>query len=287
VKSQAVFQEAKELDRLAVQNRLLLTYEEPIFSHIFSQRSGLRVLDIGCNDGSKTVQRFSSESVAAVMGLEYNPELADRAQRTYGGGKFSFHACDVESGDFSRQLGEWMGEAGIRGFDVVYLSFLLMHLRQPERFLTALRPFLAPGGQLVVVEANDAASFLKPYENRLLREFLDILEKDVYSGNRKLGHLLPQTLEKCGYRKVTLWHNAIGASGPETEKKADIFTMFFSFLAEDVEILRALYPEEPEYRQWAHWLEQNFDKLKAAIMGPDSSISMGMRILTCEGSLPE
>ena len=46
------------------------------------------MLDIGCNDGMKTVERFSSEAVSRVLGLEYNEKLATKAQQSYGNEKY-------------------------------------------------------------------------------------------------------------------------------------------------------------------------------------------------------
>lgn len=98
---QLVFQEKKEMERLCVQNSLLSCCEAPVFAQIFSEHSDMGVLDIGCNDGTKTVERFSSEKVAKVIGLEYNAELAARAQQAYGDEKFLFYPFDVEASDFS------------------------------------------------------------------------------------------------------------------------------------------------------------------------------------------
>lgn len=282
MKRQAVFQEEKEMNRLAVQNRLLLNYEAPIFTQLFAKRSGLSVLDIGCNDGTKTIECFSNDAVSQVIGLEYNHKLAKQAQARYGGEKFSFYSCDVESVDFSEQMKNIMREKGIKGFDIIYLSFLLMHLKQPAQLLAGLQEFLLPDGQLIVIEANDSASVLEPDYNNLLQDFLEILKKDKYSGNRELGAVLPDMLRDCGYTDVKHWYNEIAAGEEDVEKKMKIFTMFFSYLPEDVEILQALYPEDAEYKNWAEWIQCNFGKLKKAILQENSSISMGMRILSCK-----
>ena len=106
MKSQLVFQEKTEMERLRVQNSLLSCYEAPVFAQIFSERQNISVLDIGCNDGTKTVERFSSDAVSRVIGLEYNEELAQKAQKKYGNEKFSFYHVDVETEDFSKRLCE-------------------------------------------------------------------------------------------------------------------------------------------------------------------------------------
>lgn len=90
MQGQIIFQDEKEIARLRVQNELLSEYEVPGFEKIFAAKEHLAVLDIGCNNGTKTAARFSSDAVDHVIGVEYNKEIADAAQAQYGDERFSF-----------------------------------------------------------------------------------------------------------------------------------------------------------------------------------------------------
>ena len=281
MQSQLVFGEKNEIKRLRVQNELLACYEAPVFAQIFSEGQDLAVLDIGCNDGAKTIERFASDSVSRVIGLEYNEVLSAKAQKTYGNERFSFYPLDVEAEDFSARLRIIMNEKQIDGFDVIYLSFVLMHLFDVKGLLIALRPFLKTDGKLFVIEANDAASTLMGDQNGLLGEFLAILKKDKYSGNREVGATVCETLSACGYESINVWHDAVSAGEGEKEKKKAVFTTFFSYLPEDVLLLLESEPDNEEYRSWSAWLDGNYDVLRRLILKKKSVISMGMKILTC------
>ena len=172
MESQTVFEKGWELDRLTVQNQLLRECELPVYQKLLEGKSGLRLLDVGCNDGSKTMDRFDLPQVERIMGLEYNEGLARRAQEKYGGGKASFHSCDLEDPDFPVQMAGLMEADGIEGFDLIYISFVLMHLKRPDLMLARLRPLLAPGGCLLIEEADDAACRLEPDEQGLFRQFI-------------------------------------------------------------------------------------------------------------------
>ena len=139
MESQTVFEKGWELDRLTVQNQLLRECELPVYQKLLEGKSGLRLLDVGCNDGSKTMDRFDLPQVERIMGLEYNEGLARRAQEKYGGGKASFHSCDLEDPDFPVQMAGLMEADGIEGFDLIYISFVLMHLKRPDLMLARLR----------------------------------------------------------------------------------------------------------------------------------------------------
>ncbi len=264
-----------------MQNTLLAHYESPVLTQLFSERDGITVLDIGCNDGTKTVERFSSDAVSKVIGLEYNTALAVKAQSIYGNEKFAFYSLDVEADGFAKKLKALMNEKGIDGFDVIYLSFVLMHLSDTKKLLCVLRSFLKENGKLLILEANDKASTLNNDRNGLLHSFLEILRADKYSGNRNVGNNICELLRDSGYDNIDLWFDSISAGVGEEEKKEAIFTTFFSYLPDDITLLLDEDPENDEYKFWYTWLEQNYNELKTLVLSEESIISMGMKILTC------
>lgn len=282
-----VFQSDKEIKRLRVQNELLFPYEKPIFDLLFSKGKNLSVLDIGCNDGNKTTSSFSYDSISKVIGIEYNVELATKAEKEFGNNKFYFTALDAEQDDFSEHLREIMKQKGIVAFDCIYLSFVLMHLKNPRKVLLNLHNFLKEDGSLVVVEANDSASYLSSSHtgenDNLLRTFLEILREDKYSGNRTLGSEVENIVKECGYKDIRFWCDAVCAKRGEKERKKDIITTFFSYLSEDVDIL--LEEENKDiYKEWKEWLSNNWKELESIILNDESEISMGMKIISCKKS---
>lgn len=279
--NQFIFQEKKEVKRLHVQNRLLGEYEKSVFEHILSGRKGLSVLDIGCNDGTKTVEWFSNEAVSKVIGLEYNEELVEEAQKLYGNDRFSFCSMNVEASDFPKKMEALMKEKEIESFDVIYMSLVLMHLSDIRNVLEVTGSFLKEGGQIVIIEANDDNTVLMPDKRGLLPEFLHILKEDKYAGNRNVGKDICNLLTKSGFDNIKIWHESISAGAEEKEKKKDIFQTFFSYLPEDVELLLEEEPECEEYQKWSKWLEDNYKKLRCSIVQSKASISMGIKILSC------
>lgn len=278
-----VFQDSNERHRLTVQNRLLKQYERPVLSRLISGRTGLRVLDVGCNDGSKTAEWFSCGNVERVVGLEYHEELAAEARRCHGNGKFVFMPCDVESEDFPERLCRAMEQWKIEAFDLLYLSFVLMHLENPALLLKKLRRFLAPGGQIIVVEANDSASRLEPDPHCLLKGFLDILSCDPYGGDRQCGKTVPELLKKSGYGNISVESMTVDAREGEVRKKHDIFESFFSYLPQDLAVLRQKEADDSRLRDSRKWIESNYGELRKLVLSERAAISMGISIVTASG----
>ena len=275
-----IFDGHKEIDRLAVQNRLLKEYELPVYQRLMEGRKGLRVLDVGCNNGSKTADRFAHPSVEKIIGLEYNQDLVEEAQATYGDKWFSFYQCDVEQPDFAKKLRGWMVENQIEAFDLIHISLVLMHLEKPDRLLGILKNFLAPDGRLLIVEINDAVSWLSPDPEGLFQEFLEILVQDPFSGDRNCGGKVPGILQEQGYSQIVLENEAIGVEGADRRKKEDLFDMFFSYLPEDVHILQEQEPDNRKYAGWKEWMDHSYESLRRLVLNEDSSISLGLTIYT-------
>lgn len=281
MKSQEIFSEKKELERLDIQHRLLEEYERPVLDEIFRKGGNLSVLDIGSNDGRKTISHFSHASVDKVIGLEYDESLVKEAEREKMDGRFFFYSMDVESESFSSSLARIMEEREIDSFDIIYMSFVLMHLSSPLKLLNILKNYLKKDGKLIVVEVDDSRATLDGVRTPLLNSFLDILSHDKYSGNRTFGKDLEKTLFSAGYDDISIKCDSIEAGKDEKEKRRMIYTVFFSYLEDDVRILLE-EEEKTEYREWKKWLEKNMRELEREIKYSDETVAMGMKILTAE-----
>lgn len=277
-----VFREEREIQRLTLQNQLMKSCEEPVLQRLLAGRQKMRILDVGCNDGSKTAAWFSRDCIAQVVGLEYDPDLALQAQERYGNETFSFFSCDVETANLVPQLKAQMAEQQIEAFDLIYISFVLMHLKKPEALLETLLHFLAPGGQLMIIEPGDNSSRLLPDSPRF-GEFLDMLAHDPFAGKRDRAGGLPQILHGLGLEQITLEHTGIEAGRGCQQKKRDIFDIFFSYLPWDIALLRDREPENPQYAGWSQWMQKHYSELEKQVTAADSEVFMGISVVTCTG----
>ena len=152
-----------------------------------------RVLDVGCSSGY--LARPITERGVRVVGVELDPAAADEAREV----------CeDVVVGDVESM--ELPFEPG--SFDVVLCGDLIEHLRDPGSALARLRPFLRPGGRLVLTTPNVAnwAMRLSLLGGRWRYTDRGILDRThVHLFTRRS---LVATVESAGYRVVELDHTA-------------------------------------------------------------------------------
>ena len=277
---QNVFLDEVELKRLMVQGRLLSEYEQPIYQKVIDGRKGLTLLDVGCNNGWKTKERFSDKNFKKIIGIDCLDQLVDQARERFGNEVLSFYACDVATEDFTEKLQQIMQKENIHAFDIIHCSFMLMHTKEQEDILKRLKTFLAPGGKLIVIEPDDSTSYMNPDPDGIYKEFLQVLSADPYAGKRNMGAELPGLFSNSGYTDIQLECSEIASSGNEITKKEHIFDTFCAYLLEDLILLRQDAEGDAYQKEW-EWVQKNLDKLRQLMTDEASTVSMGVKIYTC------
>jgi 2-polyprenyl-3-methyl-5-hydroxy-6-metoxy-1,4-benzoquinol methylase len=147
--------------------------------------TGNRVLDVGCSSG------YLARPLAArgntIVGIELDPEAARAAE------EFCERVLvgDVETMELPLEPGS---------FDVVLGGDVIEHLRDPAAALARLRPFLRPGGRVVLSTPNVAnwairLSLLGGRWRYTDRGILDRSHTHLFT-----RATLAETLEAAGYR---------------------------------------------------------------------------------------
>lgn len=277
---QNVFLDEVELKRLMIQGRLLSEYEQPIYQKVIDGRKGLTLLDVGCNNGWKTKERFSDKNFKKIIGIDCLDQLVDQARERFGNDVLSFYACDVATEDFTEKLRQIMQKENIHAFDIIHCSFMLMHTKEQEDILKRLKTFLAPGGKLIAIEPDDSTSYMNPDPDGIYKEFLQVLSADPYAGKRNMGAELPGLFSNSGYTDIQLECSEIASSGNEITKKEHIFDTFCAYLLEDLILLRQDAEGDAYQKEW-EWVQKNLDKLRQLMTDEASTVSMGVKIYTC------
>lgn len=103
----------------------------------------LRVLDLGCSDGSLGAWLRDANPRRRVCGAEWQPELAERAAQR-------LHRVMRQDLRDPSCMAAWAPEQ----FDCVIAADVLEHLPDPDGLMEALTPLLAPGASLVLSLPN-------------------------------------------------------------------------------------------------------------------------------------
>ena len=110
---------------------------------LVERQPGLRVVDLGCGDGSLTKWLHEELHAAETLGVDSSSSMLAQAGERAGGG-LSFEQADVSTWAPGRQ------------FDLVFSNAALQWVGGHEALVPRIWELVAPGGQLAVqVPAND------------------------------------------------------------------------------------------------------------------------------------
>ena len=269
-----IFDTDYEIERLNAQEELLWKAQLPFYSG-FLNGEDMMILDIGCSDGYKTVKEFDRDNVRKVLALDSAPEAVSKAKANCGNEKFCFEMGNVEDADFEDRLIDLMKKYDIEAFDVVHLSLVVLHLKDPVRVLSILKKYIGKVGRIVIVEADDDKAALSP-DDYYLRKYNSLLKIDPYMGNRECANNMYIWLNQAGYHNIKDSYAFVQSGDMETKKV--MFDIYFSSLTVDLEDLCIDDPGNAEYRMARQWLDDNIDDIYEYLLHEATVFSFGVSI---------
>lgn len=156
---------------------------------------GSRVLEAGCGVGSQTVSLARNSPGARITSIDVSASSIEEARaRVSAAGldNVRFQQADILDLPF---------EAA--SFDHVFVCFVLEHLRKPHDALETLRPLLAPGGTVTVIEGDHGSAYFHPDSdaaNRAIQSQVELQRRG--GGDANIGRKLSPLLNMAGYLDV-------------------------------------------------------------------------------------
>ncbi len=219
--------------------------------HILMDLGGLNIkynpniLDIGCNDGSLSLNLLDSlaffqglgknDTQYRYTGVEYKRDVVEKAKQKHLEGDHIFICGDI----YDTKVFEAVEKNG--PFDLIILSQVLQHVSNPQKLLSLIRPLLSDKGVLCIKVVEDGLKTCHPAEDTL-QEILSLYQTyvtenstniegahtDRYCGHKTYGYLV-----NAGYTNIKheiIYTNTVGKS---LDERMEEFEMFASFRLRD------------------------------------------------------
>lgn len=159
--------------------------------------SGSLCLDVGCGGGDVTVELARATGLTGqVVGVDLDGTMLNIARREAEQQQLSNVTFEVQD------VTLW--EPGAL-FDVAFARFLLSHLADPGRLVSAMRRHIRPGGVLIVEDIDFRGHFAEP-DCPALHQFVELYTKAVQArgGDPHTGPRLPALLREAGFDDVRM-----------------------------------------------------------------------------------
>ena len=209
-----------EQQRLGYQSRILALQMHPVLEKLCTELEQPIVLDVGCADGTATLAKFEGIPLGDYVGLDR--EFDDERMKTLYEGRddVAFVRADLAAGEHVAVLKDIMRRRGIVAFDIIHISFVMLHIMDCVSVLRSLKQFLTPEGYLVIQDIDDDQTLVYP-ESRFFSDWKLIWDGSSETGDRRVGRKLPIYLKNAGYRNIRLQNNSLDSfSLGEEDKKA-------------------------------------------------------------------
>ena len=230
-----------EQERLAIQSNNAYLSD----MNVLAGYGGGIVLDVGAAFGTVTVSRFSDEKYSKVYGFDRSVKCVEYAN-LHSSDKFEFFVADLEASDFRSNMQSFMRERGIKGFDIIFSSLVLHHLKDPELALRNLRRLLVKGGIIIVRGSDDGTKAAYPDPRGMLKTIVDKTLACPNTSDRLNGRKIYSWLIESGFSDVEMFSFMRDTSRMDMDDREDLFRESFSYRLNYFRKEWESHPEDPD-----------------------------------------
>lgn len=278
------YDDKKERRRLKIQQDLMRSFDSVAYEKVKSVFESLRILDVGSNNGDFIMDRIgNSDKLEKLIGLEYDEKSVQIANEKYGvNNKIAFYKLDVEDDEFVSGLEDIVDEQGIENFNVINISMVLLHLKSPFKLLKRLRKFLSDDGIVIIKDIDDGMNLAYPDEKGEFARVIAICKRNETSGYRESGRQIYTLLNRAGYKRIALEKTGLNTVGMDYEQRSAVFDIYFSFILEDLKIMKDRYPDDRGIAADYEWYCKAYDDLEEKFQDEAFYFSLGFMIFTAQ-----
>jgi SAM-dependent methyltransferase len=226
---------ASEVKRLSLQADYMAPFDKLLLDSAvqFLPDRPLTVLDVGCGEGTVTLNRFTHERFGTVIGVDRNIEALNIAEsKTSPDDKFYFIQSDMDVEDLTSTVEQKLDELGLKKVDLIFAAYAIHHMSHPVKVLQACCNLLSPEGVIVVRTPDDEADVAYPDPNNNFARIIELTKTSPGVSDRLHGRKLYTQLYEAGFNNILVKYNIIDTASLNAEEKAELFNIKFSYRAD-------------------------------------------------------
>lgn len=186
----------------------------------------LKVLDIGCSDGFKTKLLFDKYSnIMHITGIDIDNNAINEAKEIFRENKkYKFELKSIDELDDDLK------------YDIINLSYVLQHLKNPQGTLIKLKKLLTDRGIIIIKVPDDSFKFCYPDKNDLLHEIFNLYENEIMKKqnitkytDRYIGKKVYNYLVESNYNNIRLYYSISDTIGKTREQRLGFFNSSIGF----------------------------------------------------------
>lgn len=264
---------ADEKRMVNIQSQLSLETDLSVFSELLRQNDsgGTKyVLDVGCVEGITIKARMDrlTDIDLRVVGIDRDADVIETANKNNADDRYTFVTIEVDSDDFEEKMAEFMERENIPGFDLITLTLLLRHFKEPALAIKRLKRFLRTGGHIYIREQDDG-SLVSYGDKGLINKIIDKHSSLTGVSDHYYGRKVYSQLMEAGYKNISTRSVIRDTVNKSREEKVDIFCAQFVKRRNFIEYLVSQNESDSVLRDTLDWFGIALDKLYEYFLQPD------------------
>ena len=280
-KSEYISQDIED-KRLNFQNDLLKKFDDDVYKGIISQYIKPNILDVGCGQGDMLISKLKDIEVSSFVGLDKSTRQIQAAKTKHNDKGYYFAEVDVEQEKFEEILTQVTKLCNIDKFEIINISMLLLHIKDPNRLLIILHHFLSNDGTIIIRDIDDGINFAFPDQDNTFERIYGMCARDEQSGNRTNGRQVYTALYNSGFSHILLERQGLSSIGLTQDERETLFNMYFPFTLKNAEIMMNKYSWNLDYKKDFLWYKENFDKIHKDFLNESFVFSLGFMTYTAK-----
>ena len=213
-----------KLERQAIGNQ---KFDEYILKESgILQYNDLKVLDIGCSNGFKTKMLFDKfDNITSITGIDVDEIAINEAKLNFKENKkYNFELKSIDN------------IYNTLTYDIINLSYVLQHLKNPEKVLVKLKNMLTNRGIIIIKVPDDSFKFCYPDNKNLLHKIFNLYEKEIMiqqnitkHTDRYIGKKVYNYLAQNNYNNIKLYYSISDTIGKTLEQRLKLFDSSIGF----------------------------------------------------------
>lgn len=267
-----------EKERLKKQNRLYNLYAKAPLDIVFNCFNSPVVLDVGSCNGENIMIRLDGRSYSHLICVDKDVDALNEArERLKDNHRITFLEADITKKSFVLNLRKHLDELGLSGVDIIHVSSVLLHIKNPSKLLSELREMLNIGGYIFIQEEDDGFNTAYQANGEDLGFFNDcfyIWRHSKASGDRFMGRKISYLLKKSGYNEIRLSSAIITSVDYNGDYKEDLWDMYFNsnyWVVDSIDY----FDKEDAFERYCDY-KLNHNKMKTKYMRGNVFLSIGV-----------
>lgn len=270
------FYQLNEDTRLEQQFNLLKIFDSDLYDDIRKEYKSYNVLDLGSGNGKDIINKFGNDiNFHFLIGIDSETNQVEIANETYSRDNIKFFSFDVEEQNFDNYLSSLMKNIGIDSFEIINISMLLLHLKNPHKLLVIARKYLSRNGKIIIRDIDDGLNLAYPDENNDFDRVYEICNRNETTGVRKNGRQIPVFLMRAGYKNINLARTGLNTLNMDFDEREALFNIYIKLTYRDISWMHEKYPEDETITKDFLWFNENYDQLMEKFLSNEFFFSLG------------